>query len=216
MAPDQLEDILGAAQRMQPDPAGTGGRREGQLGPIAELLFSRLDLRIRQIQSSQAPERVAHETTAGGELGPGREVLQLTPAAGITGVVRTGRCDPLRPWFKDLIEPSADESTGGAQLFESDCIARGGSGHECDASIGQATYAVATGGDTFDADRFHEGRGRLLERVEPRLPEPCAAGRRFAVRHQRAAAMAILGFSKRDGDSEIEVERRIRGVREEI
>jgi len=47
--------------------------------------------------------------------------------------------------------PAADIAAGRAQVFQSDHIAGRGSGDENDPSIGQPTYAVATGGDAFDA-----------------------------------------------------------------
>lgn len=136
---------------MQTNPPGIRADGEGQLGSVAELLLGRFDLGIGNVETTEAPKRIADHAPAGGELCPGREMLQLTATAGVCGVVRAAGLDPLRPRFENPIESGASESAGRAQVFQSDHIAGSGSGDENHPSIGQPTYAVATGGDAFDA-----------------------------------------------------------------
>jgi hypothetical protein len=96
MAPGQVEDLVRPVVRMQSDTPAPCGHVERQLGPVIVGLFRRHDGRIRDIPLPDPPERVPDESTAALQLGLVVQMLKLTAAAVISGVVRTARLDPSR------------------------------------------------------------------------------------------------------------------------
>ena len=51
---------------MQTNPPGIRADGEGQLGSIAELLLGGFDLGIGNVETTEAPERIADHAPAGG------------------------------------------------------------------------------------------------------------------------------------------------------
>jgi len=79
---------------------------ERELGPVIVGLFRGNDGRIRDIPLPDPPERVPHEGTAAFQLGLVVQMLKLTAAAVVSGVVGTARLDPSRRGLEHFSQPS--------------------------------------------------------------------------------------------------------------
>jgi hypothetical protein len=96
VTPLEIEDLVRAVVRVQPDPAPVGARGQGDLGAVAEFLGRRNDRRILDLPPRDPAERVAHEAAPGLTLCGGCQVLELAAAAVVPHVVRAAGLDPVR------------------------------------------------------------------------------------------------------------------------
>src|SRR5215218_4239330 len=105
VAPGQVEDLVGPVIRMQPNTTPTRGHVERQLGPVIVSLLGRNDGRIGDFPLANPPERISHERAPTLELGLSVEMLELTAAAIVLGVMGTARLNPARRDLEQFTQP---------------------------------------------------------------------------------------------------------------
>jgi len=117
---------------------------ERELGPVIVGLLRGNDGGIGDIPLSYPPERVSHEAPAALQLGLVVQMLKLTAATIVSGVMGTARLDPSRRSLEQRSQPSPGKFLVLSNAGDLDEIARRRPRHKERPAIVQLPYPIAS------------------------------------------------------------------------